>query len=139
MHYLTARIEFSAAHRLYRTDWTEGENKEIFGVCFRPHGHNYVLDVTIRGELNSSTGMVCNVMDLKSMLMKEVHARMDHQDLNAAIPAFHDQVPTAENITFLIWEWIEKKIPAGQLYRVRLWETPKIYVDYYGRNTPDKS
>ncbi len=134
MIYLTRRAEFSAAHYYHNPDLSPEENRRIFGKCNNPngHGHNYTLEVTVTGEVDARTGMILDVKDLKVALEKEVLAAMDHRFLNKEVPAFAKQIPTTENIAIEIWRRLAPNLPAGRLYRVRLYETPDLYVDYYG-------
>ena len=134
MIYLTRRAEFSAAHYYHNPDLSPEENRRIFGKCNNPngHGHNYTLEVTVTGEVDARTGMILDVKDLKVALEKEVLAAMDHRFLNQEVPAFAKQIPTTENIAIEIWRRLAPNLPAGRLYRVRLYETPDLYVDYYG-------
>ncbi len=134
MIYLTRRAEFSAAHYYHNPDLSPEENRRIFGKCNNPngHGHNYTLEITVTGQVDARTGMILDVKDLKVALEKEVLTAMDHRFLNKEVPAFAKQIPTTENIAIEIWRRLAPNLPAGRLYRVRLYETPDLYVDYYG-------
>ena len=134
MIYVTRRGEFSASHYYHNPQFTPEENRRIFGKCNNPngHGHNYVLEVTVGGEPEPVTGMVLDLKDLKELLEKEVMERMDHRFLNYEVPELAGQIPTCENIAAAIWQRLEPKIRRGRLHRVRLWETPDLYVDCYG-------
>ena len=134
MIYLTRRAEFSASHYYHNPALSPEENRRIFGKCNNPHGHghNYTLEVTIAGEIDPATGMVLNIRDLKELLQSEVLDRMDHRFLNAEVPAFASRIPTTENISIEIWNLIAARLTFGRLHRVRLYETPDLYVDYYG-------
>jgi 6-pyruvoyltetrahydropterin/6-carboxytetrahydropterin synthase len=135
--YLTRSISFSAAHRYHRPDWTDEENRRVFGACHNPHGHghNYTLQVTVSGRIDPATGFSADLALLDELLQREVKERLDHQHLNHAIEEFRDGglIPTCENIVTLLWPRIEKGLPAGtRLIRLRLHEDPLLSVDYYG-------
>jgi 6-pyruvoyltetrahydropterin/6-carboxytetrahydropterin synthase len=134
MVYLTRKIEFSAAHRYHNPEFSVEENRRIFGKCNYPngHGHNYVLEVTVGGETDPATGMVLDLKELKDLLQREVMDRMDHRSLNHEVAELAGRIPTCENIAAVIWELLAPKIRRGQLARVRLWESPDLYVDCYG-------
>jgi 6-pyruvoyltetrahydropterin/6-carboxytetrahydropterin synthase len=97
-----------------------------------PHGHNYTLDVTVRGPIEPQTGMVIDLSELKAVVTETVIARFDHADLNAD-PAFRGRVPTTENIAIVVWELLAPKLGAERLWQVRVWEDPSLYVDYRGQ------
>lgn len=132
--YLTRRAEFSASHYYHNPDFSPEENLRIFGKCNNPHGHghNYTLEVTVAGEVSQSTGMVLNIKDLKRLLETEVIEPMDHKFLNKEVPVFDTLIPTTENIAIEIWRRLVPQLTFGKLYRVRLYETPDLFVDYYG-------
>jgi len=134
MVYLTRKIEFSAAHRYHNPEFSAEENRRIFGKCNFPngHGHNYVLEVTIGGETDPATGMVLDLKELKELLDREVMDRMDHRSLNHEVAELTGRIPTCENVATVIWELLAPKIRRGKLARVRLWESPDLYVDCYG-------
>jgi 6-pyruvoyltetrahydropterin/6-carboxytetrahydropterin synthase len=134
MVYLTRKIEFSASHRYHNPDFSAEENRRIFGKCNYPngHGHNYVLEVTVGGETDPATGMVLDLKELKELLEREVMDRMDHRSLNHEVAELAGRIPTCENVAAVIWELLASKIRRGHLARVRLWESPDLYVDCYG-------
>jgi 6-pyruvoyltetrahydropterin/6-carboxytetrahydropterin synthase len=134
MLYVTRRAEFSASHFYHNPELSPEENQRAFGKLNNPHGHghNYVLDVTVRGEVDPRTGMVVDLKDLKQVIETDVMQAMDHRFLNEEVPAFREVIPTTENIAREIWRRLERKIAAGCLHRVRLYETADLYVDYYG-------
>ncbi len=138
MVYLTRKIEFSASHRYHNPALSAEENLRIFGKCNNPHGHghNYVLEVTVAGEPDPTTGMVLDLKELKEILQQEIIERMDHRFLNYEVPELKGQIPTCENIARVIWRLLEPRILKGRLHRVRLYETPDLFVDCYraGRN-----
>lgn len=134
MVYLTRKIEFSASHLYHNPVMTPEENKRIFGKCNNPHGHghNYVLEVTVAGEPNEKTGMIMDLQELKAILQREVIERMDHRFLNYEVPELAGRIPTTETVAMLIWNLLEPRISAARLYRVRLYETPDLFVDCFG-------
>jgi 6-pyruvoyltetrahydropterin/6-carboxytetrahydropterin synthase len=134
MIYITRRAEFSASHYYHNPELSAEENRTIFGKLNNPHGHghNYALEVTVAGELDARTGMVMDLKNLKRVIESEVMDAMDHRFLNEEVPAFRTVIPTTENIAIEVWRRLAGKIVAGRLYRVRLYETPELFVDYYG-------
>ena len=134
MVYITRKIEFSASHVYHNPSLSESENKRIFGKCNNPHGHghNYTLEVTVAGEPDPVTGMVLDLKDLKEILEGEVMQRMDHRHLNKEVPEFASRIPTTENIAIAIWQRLNQKLNVAKLHRVRLYELPDLFVDYYG-------
>ena len=134
MIYVTRRAEFSASHFYHNPKLSPEENRRIFGKCNNPHGHghNYMLEVTVAGLLNPTTGMVVDLKGLKTILEREVLRLMDHKFLNQEVPAFATKIPTTENIAVEIWGLLAPKLTFGKLHRIRLYETPDLYVDYFG-------
>jgi 6-pyruvoyltetrahydropterin/6-carboxytetrahydropterin synthase len=134
MVYLTRKSEFSASHHYHNPDFTPEQNRSIFGKCNNPHGHghNYTLEVTVKGSVNPQTGFVMDLKDLKEVLNREVLDAMDHRYLNKEVPEFAHQVPTTENVAIAIWNRLEKKLSVAKLHRVRVYEAPDLFVDFYG-------
>ncbi len=134
MIYVTRRAEFSASHFYHNPDLSPEENRRIFGKCNNPHGHghNYLLEVTVAGEVNPQTGMVLDLKDLKDLLNSEVLQWLDHKFLNKEVSAFAARIPTTENIAIEIWKLLAPKLRFGKLHRIRLYETADLFVDYYG-------
>ena len=134
MIYVTRRAEFSASHYYHNPELSPEENRRIFGKCNNPHGHghNYTLEVTVAGDVDSKTGMVLDIKDLKQLVEDEVLQSMDHRFLNKEVPVFSSTIPTTENIAVEIWKRLAQKLPNGKLHRIRLYETPDLYVDYFG-------
>lgn len=135
--HLTRTTRFAAAHRYHRPDWSEERNREAFGACANPHGHghNYVLDVTVRGRVDGETGFSVDLALLDAILAEEVVAPLDHQHLNHAIEAFGPggRIPTTENIARYLWPRIARRLPSGvELHRLRLREDESLYVEYFG-------
>ena len=127
----TRRFGFSAGHRYWVGSWSEIENRRVFGSLTTPHGHNYMLDVTVRGPIDERTGMVMDLTELKRVVTETVVERFDHADLNAD-PLFRERVPTTENIAVAVWELLVPKLGAERLAGIRVWEDPTLYVDYRG-------
>ena len=132
---ITRRLHFSAAHRLARPDWSEEENRRVFGDCAHPnwHGHNYELEVTVRGPVDPETGYVMDLKDLKDLVNRHVVDDLDHRNLNLDVPWLEGVMPTTENLVVRIWERLVAHIPdPAALDRVVLWETPRHWVEYSG-------
>ena len=140
MVHLTRSIEFAASHRLHSEKLSPDENIRIYGKCnnLHGHGHNYVAEITVKGEPDPRTGIVIDVGKLEDLLEKEIEARFDHKHLNFDTSFFKDQVATAENIAIVIWNLLDAKIPSCRegggvkLHRVRLIETARSWFDYFG-------
>lgn len=134
MIYLTRRAEFSASHYYHNPAFSAEENRRVFGKSGNPHGHghNYTVEVTVAGEVDPATGMVINIKELKKVLEDEVLSAMDHKFLNAEVAEFAASNPTTENIAVAIWQRLAPKLMRAKLHRVRLYETPDLYADYYG-------
>ena len=134
MIYVTRRAEFSASHYYHNPELSPEENRRIFGKCNNPHGHghNYTLEVTVAGEVDSKTGMVLDIKDLKQLVEDEVLQSMDHRFLNKEVPEFFTRIPTTENLAISIWQRLAPKLKTAHLHRVRVYETPDLFVDFYG-------
>ena len=134
MIYLTRRAEFSASHYYHSPALSPEENKRLYGKCNNPHGHghNYVLEVTVRGEVDGRSGMVVDLKQLKEVLHCEVLDVLDHRFLNEEVPVFRHLIPTTENLAVEIWRMLAPKLVFCELHRIRLYETPDLYVDYFG-------
>jgi 6-pyruvoyltetrahydropterin/6-carboxytetrahydropterin synthase len=129
--YSTRRFTFAAGHRYWVERWPAAENQRIFGSLTVPHGHNYTVDITVRGPIDETTGMVIDLSELKRIVNDAVVDRFDHADLNAD-PLFRDRVPTTENIAVVVWGLLAPKLGVDRLWQVRVWEDPTLYVDYRG-------
>ena len=133
---ITRRVEFSASHYCSNPALGREENEVLFGKASRPsgHGHNYVLEVTVAGDVDPVHGMIMDLKELKQIINDEVVAIYDHRFLNHEVPPFDRTIPTAENIAQDIWRRIETQVRARncRLHGVRLYETPDLYVDYFG-------
>lgn len=132
MVYATRKFTFSAAHRYWRDEWSAEENARVFGQLTVTHGHNYVLEVTVRGPVDPRTGMVMDLAELKRVVGEAVVARFDHADLNRDPLFTSGVIPTAENLVRAVWELLAPKLGPERLYRLRLWEDPAFYVEYVG-------
>ncbi len=131
---LTRRFYFCAAHFYRVKEWDDLKNKEVFGIhsSLSGHGHNFVLDVSVKGEIDPLTGMIVNLTDLKRIVMPIVEM-FDHKFLNLDLPYFEKTQPTVENLAVLFWELIEPKLPDGVfLHRIKLKATDKVFAEYYG-------
>lgn len=131
---LTRKAEFSASHYYWVPAWTEEENARAFGKCANRngHGHNYTLEVTVAGEIDVKTGFVVDLKELKHVMEREVVSVYDHRHLNLEVPEFRSALPTTENIAIAVWKRLEGKIAGAKLHRVRVYEMPDLFADYYG-------
>lgn len=134
---LTRRLRFSAAHRYHRPDWSEERNRAAFGPCANPHGHghDYLLEATVEGEVDAETGFSVDLGALDAVLRDQVTGPLDHQHLNFVVPEFAPGglIPTSENILLVLWGRLHGALPPGaRLVRLRLHENPDFYVDYAG-------
>lgn len=136
---ITRKIEFSASHVCRNPALSDDENRKVFGLAANPHGHghNYVLEVSVEGAPDAVTGMVLDLKELKDVLNREVVEPYDHRFLNYEVPPFDRVIPTAENIARDIWLRLEPSLsrPGRKLQQVRLYETPDLFVDYWGDET----
>jgi 6-pyruvoyltetrahydropterin/6-carboxytetrahydropterin synthase len=138
MIYLTRRERFSAAHRMYRTDWSAEENLKIFGKCSNPnwHGHNYTLWVTIKGEPSDEHGFVININILKQIIKDKVIDKVDHKNLNLDVDFMKGKITTTEALAMSIWNEIESEIKeeGALLHCVKIEETENNSIEYYGKS-----
>ena len=132
---LGRRYRFSASHRLHTAHLTEEENTRVFGKCSNPygHGHNYVVEVSVSGDVDPSTGMIANLADLDAFVARQVLDDFDHKSLNEDVPAFRDKVPTTENVCIVIFRRL-KSFPEARLERIRVEETGKNSFEYAGEH-----
>jgi 6-pyruvoyltetrahydropterin/6-carboxytetrahydropterin synthase len=131
---LTRKAEFSAAHYYWSEHLSDDENLRIFGKCANRngHGHNYTFEVTVEGEVDPVTGFVVDLKSLKDVIQREVLAVYDHRHLNLEVEDFKHVIPTSENLAIAIWKRLEHRIAGAKLYRVRVYEMPDLFADYYG-------
>jgi len=132
---VTRRLQFNAAHRVHNPALSDEENRALFGKCNNPnwHGHNYVLDVSVRGEVSARTGYVMDLAVLKRIVEKAVIDRVDHKNFNLDVDFMQGTIPTSENIVIAFWRLIEPLVAPATLTRLVLWETANNYVEYDGR------
>ena len=131
---LTRKADFSAAHFYWNDAWSEEENARVFGKCAnrQGHGHNYTLEVTVKGAIDPASGFVVDLKQLKDIIEHEVVSVYDHRHLNHEVSEFKIMVPTTENIAVAIWRRLDGKIPNAKLHRVRVYEMPTLFADFYG-------
>ncbi|NCT18682.1 MAG: 6-pyruvoyl tetrahydrobiopterin synthase [Flavobacteriaceae bacterium CG_4_8_14_3_um_filter_34_10] len=129
------KAHFNAAHRLYRKDWDDKKNLQIFGKCSNPnfHGHNYELIVGITGEIDPETGYVIDLKILKDLIFEEIEEPFDHKNLNLEVSEFKNLNPTVENIAVVIWEKLRAKLDLKYQISITLYETPRNFVTYNGK------
>ena len=136
MLYLTRRERFSAAHRMYRADWSDEENQKIFGKCSNPnwHGHNYVLWVTVKGEQSRENGFVMNINILKQIINVRVIEKVDHKNLNQDVEFMKGRITTTENLVIAIWNELKPDIEreGAILHCIKIDETENNSIEYYG-------
>jgi 6-pyruvoyltetrahydropterin/6-carboxytetrahydropterin synthase len=126
------KAHFNAAHRLYNPNWTDEKNAEVFGLCNNPyfHGHNYELEVKVTGEVDPETGYVIDMKILSDLIKYEIENRFDHKNLNLQVEEFKNLIPTAEHICWIIWKILREKLRQDLELGIRLYETPRNYVEY---------
>ena len=135
MVYLTRTEHFNAAHKLYNPAWSYEKNEEIFGKCANEnwHGHNYELLVTVKGNPSPDTGFVFDVKRLSNIIKDQVIEKLDHRNLNIDVAFMKGKMCSTENLAIAIWDEMVPHLPAGvQLHSIKLYETPRIYVEYFG-------
>jgi 6-pyruvoyltetrahydropterin/6-carboxytetrahydropterin synthase len=136
MIYLTRRERFSAAHRMFREDWSDEENLKVFGKCSNPnwHGHNYTLWVTIKGEPAENYGFVMNINILKQIMLENVINKIDHKNINVEVDFMSGKIATTENLAISIWNVLSPLIEktGSQLHCVKIEETENNSIEYYG-------
>ncbi len=135
MVYLTRSEHFNAAHKLSNPAWSYDKNEEVFGKCANEnwHGHNYELLVTIKGEPSSDTGFIFDVKKLSNLIREHVIEVVDHRNLNVDVEFMKGKMCSTENLAIGIWDQLAQHLPAEvQLHSIRLYETPRIYVEYFG-------
>ena len=136
MVYLTRRERFNSAHRLFNPDFSDEKNYQIYGKCANPnwHGHNYELFVTIKGEVDSTTGVVINLKNLSQIIKSKVIEKLDHKNLNIEVDFLKNKIVSTENIVISIWEQLEMELKKtnAQLHKIKLVETENNFAEYYG-------
>jgi 6-pyruvoyltetrahydropterin/6-carboxytetrahydropterin synthase len=135
--FFTRVVRFSAAHRYHRPEWSDERNAATFGACANPHGHghNYTLEATFAGTPDPLTGFAVDLTEVDTLLKSRVLVPLDHQHINYAIEEFGAGrlIPTTENLVAWIWDRLEGEMRSGRLVRLRLYEDPDLFVDYFGR------
>ena len=128
------RVNFNAAHRLYRPDWSDEQNNEVYGKCNNPnfHGHNYVMEVWVEGEVDSETGYVIDLKILKQIINEHIVNEFDHKNLNLDCKEFESLIPTAENIISVSWKKLRKALDPKYDIKLKLWETENNIFEYGG-------
>jgi len=137
MIYITRREIFNAAHRVYREDWSDEKNLEVFGKCSNPvwHGHNYTLYVTVKGEVLPDLGYVADLKSVSTIIREKVIEKIDHKNINLEVDFMKGKIASTENIAISIWEELEQHVRklGAELHCVKLEETENNFVEYYGR------
>ncbi len=126
---VSRRESFNAAHQLHDPCLSDEENERLFGKCANLHGHNYVLEVVVAGEVDHATGYVIDLKNLSEVINRQVIDDVDHRNLNTDVPWLEGRIPTAENLALAFWERIRSELPDGALRSVRLWETDKNWAE----------
>ncbi len=136
MMYITRRERFNAAHRLFREDWSDEKNMEVFGKCSNPnwHGHNYIMYITVKGEVSKETGFVVNLKDLSKIIKTRIIDKIDHKNLNLEVDFMKNRIVSTENIAIAIWEELEEDVRqiGAELFCIKIVETENNFVEYYG-------
>ena len=135
MVYLTRAEHFNAAHKLYNPSWSKEKNDEVFGKCANDnwHGHNYELFVTVKGEPDPDTGFLVDAKKLSIIINEHVVDKLDHRNLNLDVDFMQGKMCSSENLVIEIWNQLQPHLPHGiQLHHIKLYETPRIYVEYFG-------
>jgi 6-pyruvoyltetrahydropterin/6-carboxytetrahydropterin synthase len=131
------REYFNAAHQLCDPDLSDEENRRVFGKCTNLHGHNYVVEVVVAGEVDQATGYVWDLKSLADVIGRQVIHDVDHRNLNTDVPWLKGRIPTAENLARAFWERLQPEFPAGLLRSVRVWETEKNWAEISDLATGD--
>ncbi|UII27066.1 6-carboxytetrahydropterin synthase [Fulvivirga maritima] len=138
MVFLSRKEHFNAAHKLYNPNWSEEKNVEVFGPCANAnwHGHNFELIVTVKGDPDPETGFIVDLKKLSRLIRDEVIEKVDHKNLNLDVDFMHGKMASTENLVMEFWKILEEKLPNitdnGKLHSLKLYETPRNYVEYYG-------
>ena len=134
MVYLTRKEHFCASHRLFNPKFSDKENLEIYGKCAYPngHGHNYELEVTVSGDPDADTGMILDLKKLSDIIDAEILQKVDHKHLNFDVDFLQGIIPTAENLAMVFWNLLSSKISAGELYSIKVYETPNNFAEFRG-------
>ena len=130
---VSRREAFNAAHQLFDPRLSDEENRRLFGKCANLHGHNYVLEVVVGGQVDQATGYVFDLKQLSDVICRRVIQDVDHRNLNTDVPWLQGRIPTAENLAGAFWERIRSELPEGLLRSVRVWETDKNWAEVGAR------
>jgi 6-pyruvoyltetrahydropterin/6-carboxytetrahydropterin synthase len=132
--YVTRKLHFNAAHKLYNPNWSEEKNIEVFGKCANSnwHGHNFDLYVTVKGTPNPETGFVIDLKVLKDLVEEKIISKIDHRNINLDLDFMAGQMASIENLAIAIWNELNPFITSGQLHCIKIYETPRQYVEYFG-------
>jgi 6-pyruvoyltetrahydropterin/6-carboxytetrahydropterin synthase len=132
--YITRKEHFNAAHRLYNPNWTDEQNETFFGKCANKHfhGHNFDIYVTVKGEADPETGMVLDLKKLKRLMKEYIIDKLDHRNINEDVDFMQGKMASIENLVIEIWNQLEPHIDRGQLHCIKLYETERQFVEYYG-------
>jgi len=130
--FITRQVHFNSAHRLYNPAKSLAWNQKQYGPCHGMHGHNYVLEVTVKGQPDPVTGYVIDLGELKALMNEAVAHPCDHRSLNDDVDFLRDIIPSTENLTIVFWHRIAPRLTAGRLHCVRLYETPRNYAEFFG-------
>lgn len=136
MIYVTKQMSFSASHRIYNPSLSDEENFRLFNQCANKngHGHNFTIEVTVKGNINPLTGFVINLKELKDIMQEHLISLLDHSNLNLDIEFFKHNIPTSENIAIFAWNILEDKIKNAKLYKIKIAESNSSYVEYFGNS-----
>jgi 6-pyruvoyltetrahydropterin/6-carboxytetrahydropterin synthase len=126
---VSRRESFNAAHQLRDAGVSEAENERLYGKCANLHGHNYVLEVVVAGEIDPATGYVVDLKELSDVICRRIIGDVDHRNLNTDVPWLEGIIPTAENLALAFWERVRSELPHGSLRSIRLWETDKNWAE----------
>jgi len=134
MLYISKIVEFSAAHRLFNPENSEEQNEQVYDKCnnYYGHGHNYKLEVTVKGYPEPDIGYVIDLKKLKKIIEDEIVNKVDHKHLNYDVDFLKGIIPTVEHLAVTFWDILKDKLPAGELHRIRIYETDNSFVDYFG-------
>lgn len=138
MVFLSRQEHFNAAHKLYNPNWSEEKNAGVFGPCANAnwHGHNFEMIVTVKGEPDPDTGFVVDLKKLSTLIRKEIIEKVDHKNLNVDVPFMKGKMASTENLVIEFWKILEEKLPeitsSAQLHCIKLYETPRNFVEYFG-------
>lgn len=134
MLYITRKAHFSASHRLFNPNFSHERNEEVFDKCNNPngHGHNYTIEVTVRGVPDPETGYVIDLKKLGRIMEQEIVSKVDHKHLNLDVDFLSGIIPTAENLAVVFWGILQPKIPAGELHSIKVYESDNNFVEYLG-------